>query len=61
MSGRIVRDVEISVSRGTERISIPLDSAAHDKLAAGGSALVGFETPNAEVQAFDISLARGKR
>jgi hypothetical protein len=56
MSGRVVRDVEISVSRGTQRFSIPLDSAAYDKLAADGSALVGFETPNNEVQAVDISL-----
>jgi LmbE family N-acetylglucosaminyl deacetylase len=56
MSGRVVRDVEVSVSRGKQRISIPLDSAAYAKLAANGSVLVGFETPNNEVQAFDVSL-----
>ena len=61
MSGRVVRDVEVSVSRGKQRISIPLDSAAYDKLAANGSALVGFETPNSEVQAFDVSLADTRR
>jgi LmbE family N-acetylglucosaminyl deacetylase len=57
MSGHVVRDVEIAVAAGTNHVSIPLDSAAHDKLAADGSVLLGFETPNDEVQAFDVPLA----
>ena len=61
MSGRVIRDVEVSVSGGTQHVSIPLDSAAYDKLAADGSALVGFETPNDEVQAFDIPLPETRR
>ena len=56
MSGRVVRDVVVSVAAGRQRISIPIDSAAHDKLAADGSVLVGFETPSDAVQAFDVSL-----
>ena len=60
MSGRVVRDVEVSVFRGKQRISIPLDSAAHAKLAANGSVLIGFETPDGEVQALDVSLT-GRR
>lgn len=61
MSGRVIRDVKVSVSRGRQQVSIPLDSAAYAKLAADGSALVGFETPNDEVQAFDISLPEAKQ
>ena len=34
-----------------------LDSDAFTRLAADGSALLSFETPNDEVQAFDIALA----
>jgi hypothetical protein len=56
MSGRVIRDLEVQVTAGTNHVSIPIDSAAHDKLAADGSALVGFETANDEVQAFDVDL-----
>jgi hypothetical protein len=51
MSGRVVRDLTVSLSAGRRRVTIPLDQAAHDKLASGGSALVSFETPHDEVQA----------
>jgi hypothetical protein len=57
MSGHVVRDVTTDVRAGTQRVTIPLDSAAFAKLADGGSALVSFETPNDEVQAFDVPLA----
>jgi LmbE family N-acetylglucosaminyl deacetylase len=57
MSGHVVRDVTTDVRAGTQRVTIPLDSAAFAKLANGGSALVSFETPNDEVQAFDVPLA----
>ena len=59
MSGRVVRDLAIAVSPGMQRVTIPLDADAYAKLAADGSALVSFETPNDEVQAFDIPLAAG--
>ena len=57
MSGRVVRDVEVAVSSGMQRVTIPLDADAFAKLAADGSALLSFETPNDEVQALDIALA----
>jgi hypothetical protein len=37
-------------------VSIPLDAAGFAKLASVGHALVSFETPNDEVQAFDVPL-----
>src|SRR5262249_32670987 len=57
MSGRSVRDLKVSVAAGRNTVSIPLDAAAFAKLTGGdGSALVSFETPNDEVQAFDVPL-----
>lgn len=58
MSGRVIRDVTVAVSGGAQHVSIPLDSAAHDALAATGSALVSFETATDQVQAFDLPLAQ---
>jgi hypothetical protein len=57
MSGHVVRDVTTQVRAGTQRLTIPLDQAAFAALASGGSALVSFETPTDEVQAFDVPLA----
>jgi hypothetical protein len=57
MSGHVVRDVGTPVHAGTQHVSIALDAAAFAKLASGGSALVSFETPNDEVQAFAVPLA----
>jgi LmbE family N-acetylglucosaminyl deacetylase len=57
MSGRVVRTLTMPVSAGRQLVSIPLDSAASARLGTDGSALVSFETPNGEVQAFDVSLA----
>src|SRR5439155_24941417 len=56
MAGHVVRDVKVSVSAGKNTVVIPLDRAGYDKLANEGSALVSFETPNDEVQAFDVPL-----
>jgi hypothetical protein len=61
MSGRVIRDVSVAVTGGRQRVSIPLDAAAYDRLAADGSALIGVETANDEVQAFDISLPETRR
>ena len=60
MSGRVVRDLVVDVRPGRQKVRIPLDAAAYAKLAQDGSALISFETPNDEVQAFDLPL-RGKR
>jgi hypothetical protein len=56
MSGRVVRDVKVPLTHGTHTVTIPLDAAAYDKLLADGSALVSFETPDGEVQAFDLEI-----
>jgi hypothetical protein len=55
-SGHVVRDVTSAVSTGVRHVSIPLDAAGFAKLASAGHALVSFETPNDEVQAFDVPL-----
>ena len=61
MSGRIVHQQTVAITApGTTHISIPLDAAARAALARDGSALVSFETPNNEVQAFDEPLAQVK-
>jgi hypothetical protein len=56
MSGHVVRDVTTAVTAGVKHVSIPLDAAGFAKLASAGHALVSFETPNDEVQAFDVPL-----
>jgi LmbE family N-acetylglucosaminyl deacetylase len=56
MSGRVVRSAAFDVSAGKQKVTITLDRAAYDKLAANGSALISFETPNNEVQAFFLPL-----
>jgi GlcNAc-PI de-N-acetylase/NPCBM-associated, NEW3 domain of alpha-galactosidase len=57
MSGRVKGSATVTLSRGAQRVSIPLDAAARDALAADGSALISFETAAGEVQALDIRLA----
>ncbi len=56
MSGHVVRDLKVQLTAGTRHVSIPVDSAARDKLAKDGRALVSFETPYDEVQALDLQL-----
>ena len=47
----------VAVAAGKQKVTIPLDAATYAKLAADGSALISFETPNDEVQALDIPLS----
>ena len=49
MSGRV---------QGTAKrhVSIPLGADARARLAADGSALISFETPDGKVQALDVDL-----
>jgi hypothetical protein len=58
MSGRVIRDVVVDVTRRHQTIRVPLDAAARAALERDGSALISFETPAGEVQAFDIPLRR---
>ena len=58
MSGRVSRDTIVDVTVGKQAVTIPLDDAAYAKLAKDGSALISFETPDEEVQAFDVPLAK---
>ena len=53
MSGRVVKQVDVTFTKkGTNHVKI--DRAQYDKLAADGSALISFETPNDEVQALFV-------
>jgi hypothetical protein len=55
MSGRVVGSATVTITKkGTQKAKILLDQAAYDKLAADGSALISFETPNDEVQALFV-------
>jgi LmbE family N-acetylglucosaminyl deacetylase len=58
MSGRVVRDVVVNLTRATKLVNIPLTSAQAAKLARDGSALISFETPAGAVQALDLGLAK---
>jgi hypothetical protein len=58
MGGRIVADLVIDVTPGSHDISIPIDGAGHDALAAMGSLIIGFESDGGRVAAFDIPLAQ---
>jgi LmbE family N-acetylglucosaminyl deacetylase len=60
MSGRVVRDAVEQLRPGRERIRIPLDGAAYERLRRDGSALISFETPAGEVQALDLRLSRSR-
>jgi hypothetical protein len=54
MSGRVIGRATIDMKAGPRHVAIPVDPAVAD----GGSALISFETPNDEVQAFDAPLRR---
>ena len=55
MSGRVVAYETVTFAKkGKEKVKFSLDRAAYDKLAADGSALISFETPNDEVQALFV-------
>jgi hypothetical protein len=58
MSGRLVTRYDFTVpTDGMYRVSIPLTFDQYNKMMSDGSALVSFETPNNEVQAFYVPLA----
>jgi LmbE family N-acetylglucosaminyl deacetylase len=59
MGGHLIADKVVQVSAGSQNVSIPLDSDAYNALKAGGSALVSFETPANQVQAFALPLNCG--
>jgi GlcNAc-PI de-N-acetylase/Carbohydrate family 9 binding domain-like len=55
MSGRVVAHQTVTFAKqGKQKVKFSLDGAAWDKLAADGSALISFETPNDEVQALFV-------
>jgi hypothetical protein len=56
MSGRVVADVRKTITAGKQTITLPVSAAGALKLAQGGSALVGFQTTQDEVQAFDAPI-----
>ena len=52
---RLQRDATATVDQqGKEKVQIRIDAAQYDRLAASGSALISFETPNDEVQALFV-------
>ncbi len=57
MSGRVVADVRGRSRPASRRSRSPVDAAGALKLASGGSALVAFQTPQDEVQAFDAPIS----
>jgi hypothetical protein len=60
MSGRLVKQSTQQITSGLQRWSIPLTSAERAKLAADGRLLISYETPQDEVQAFDVRIS-GRR
>jgi LmbE family N-acetylglucosaminyl deacetylase len=57
MSGRVVRDASFAIGTGKQKVTITLDPDQYAKLAAAGSALISFETPDDAVQAFFVPLS----
>ncbi|TDD25245.1 LmbE family protein [Kribbella turkmenica] len=60
MSGHVVEEAGRQLTPGIDRWSIPLTPAQRAELAADGRLLVSYETPQDEVQAFDVRLS-GRR
>jgi LmbE family N-acetylglucosaminyl deacetylase len=57
MSGRVVEQIDVSINKKREtNVKIDLTRDQYDKLVSNGSALISFETPNNEVQAFYVTL-----
>src|SRR5215469_51795 len=59
MGGHLIADQVVQVSAGSQNVSIPLSSDEYNALKSGGSALVSFETPANQVQAFALPLNCG--
>ncbi|MFG1620966.1 PIG-L family deacetylase [Kribbella sp. NPDC049227] len=60
MSGHLVKQATQNVTPGVQHWSIPLTAAQRATLAEDGRLLVSYETPQNEVQAFDLRLS-GRR
>jgi len=58
MSGHLVEQSTQQITPGVQHWSIPLTAAQRAKLTTDGRLLVSYETPQNEVQAFDLRLAR---
>ncbi len=58
MSGRVLGDRTVSVHRGWQVVTIPLDGAQRREFAQQGRALMSFETEQGAVQAFDVPSHR---
>ncbi|WP_328526201.1 sugar-binding protein [Kribbella sp. NBC_00359] len=58
MSGHLVKQSSQQISHGVQHWSIPLTAAQRATLSADGRLLVSYETPQNEVQAFDVQLSR---
>ncbi|TCN38746.1 VCBS repeat-containing protein [Kribbella orskensis] len=58
LSGHLVKQDSKQITGGVQKFSIPLTAAQRAKLAADGHLLISFETPQNEVQAFDLKLSR---
>jgi LmbE family N-acetylglucosaminyl deacetylase len=56
MSAYLVKDSPVSVTSGTQHVSIPISSTQYQALKKQGSALISFHTAANAVQAFDRSL-----
>ncbi|WP_433009843.1 sugar-binding protein [Kribbella sp. CA-294648] len=57
MSGHVVKQASQQLTTGVKRISIPLTPAQRARLAEDGRLLISFETPQDQVQAFDVRLS----
>jgi hypothetical protein len=58
MSGHLVTQASQQINYGVQHWSIPLTAAQRATLSADGRLLVSYETPQNEVQAFDLQLSR---
>ena len=58
MSGHLVTQSSQQINHGVQQWSIPLTAAQRATLSADGRLLVSYETPQNEVQAFDLQLSR---
>ncbi|MEU4288632.1 PIG-L family deacetylase [Kribbella sp. NPDC026596] len=59
MSGHLVKQSSQQITRGVQHWSIPLTAAQRTQLRTNGHLLVSYETPQNEVQAFDVRLSAG--
>ncbi|WP_432942338.1 hypothetical protein ACQPXM_35535 [Kribbella sp. CA-253562] len=58
MSGHVVKQSSRELVRGVQRWSVPLTAAEQTRLRDNGRLLLSYETPQDEVQAFDVKLEK---